>query len=116
LVGDNGGWRDSADGFFFPDATGTFDGPMRMPTTWRVDGDRLCVRKSLLLKSKCVTFRRSGTGLKLNAGLGRANLYKALSPDGNPEFTAVVKVFKALGLRLLVCSRSLRAHPGSLDS
>ena len=34
------------------------------------------------------------------AGLGRANLYKALSPDGNPEFATVVKVLKALGLRL----------------
>jgi probable addiction module antidote protein len=36
------------------------------------------------------------------AGLGRANLYKALSPDGNPEFVTVAKVLKALGLRLSV--------------
>lgn len=36
------------------------------------------------------------------AGLGRANLYKALSPDGNPEFATVVKVLKALGLRFSV--------------
>jgi probable addiction module antidote protein len=36
------------------------------------------------------------------AGLGRANLYKALSPDGNPEFTTVARVLKALGLRLSV--------------
>ena len=38
------------------------------------------------------------------AGLGRANLYKALSPDGNPEFATVVKVLKALGLRLSVAA------------
>ena len=34
------------------------------------------------------------------AGLGRESLYKALSPEGNPEFGTVLKVIKALGLRL----------------
>ncbi len=38
------------------------------------------------------------------AGLGRANLYKALSPDGNPEFAIVARVLKALGLRLSVAA------------
>ncbi len=38
------------------------------------------------------------------AGLGRTNLYKALSPDGNPEFATVAKVMKALGLRLTVAA------------
>jgi probable addiction module antidote protein len=33
-------------------------------------------------------------------GLGRESLYKALSPDGNPEFSTVLKVLRALGLRL----------------
>jgi probable addiction module antidote protein len=33
-------------------------------------------------------------------GLGRESLYKALSPDGNPEFATVLKVVRALGLRL----------------
>jgi probable addiction module antidote protein len=37
-------------------------------------------------------------------GLGRTNLYKALSPDGNPEFATVAKVLKALGLRLTVAT------------
>ena len=36
------------------------------------------------------------------ANLGRANLYKALSPEGNPEFVTVAKVLRALGLRLSV--------------
>ena len=34
------------------------------------------------------------------AGLGRESLYKALSPEGNPEFATVLKVMRALGLRL----------------
>jgi len=36
------------------------------------------------------------------AGLGRESLYKALSPDGNPEFGTVLKVMRALGLKLKV--------------
>jgi len=33
-------------------------------------------------------------------GLGRESLYKALSPEGNPELATVLKVVRALGLRL----------------
>ena len=33
-------------------------------------------------------------------GLGRESLYKALSPEGNPEFATVLKVLRALGLKL----------------
>ena len=40
------------------------------------------------------------TEIAREAGLGRESLYKALSPDGNPEFSTVLKVVKALGLRL----------------
>jgi probable addiction module antidote protein len=36
------------------------------------------------------------------AGLGRESLYKALSRDGNPEFATVLKVMRALGLKLKV--------------
>lgn len=39
-------------------------------------------------------------------GLARENLYKALSSEGNPEFATVLKVVRALGLRL---------HAGSAD-
>ena len=35
-------------------------------------------------------------------GLARESLYKALSPEGNPEFTTVMKVIKALGFKLHV--------------
>ncbi|MGJ0532739.1 addiction module antidote protein [Methylocystis sp.] len=35
-----------------------------------------------------------------DAGLSRESLYKALSADGNPELATVLKVIKALGLKL----------------
>lgn len=37
-----------------------------------------------------------------DAGLSRESLYKALSADGNPELGTILKVMKALGLRLSV--------------
>lgn len=40
------------------------------------------------------------TQVARDAGLGRESLYKALSPDGNPELATVMKVVKALGLSL----------------
>jgi probable addiction module antidote protein len=42
------------------------------------------------------------TQISRETGLGRESLYKALSTEGNPEFTTVLKVLKALGLRLQV--------------
>lgn len=36
------------------------------------------------------------------AGLGRESLYKALSPEGNPQLTTIVKVLHALDLKLTV--------------
>ena len=35
-----------------------------------------------------------------DTGLGRESLYKALSPEGNPEFATIMKVVSALGLKL----------------
>ena len=35
-----------------------------------------------------------------DSGLGRESLYKALGSTGNPEFTTIIKVMKALGLKL----------------
>ena len=40
--------------------------------------------------------------LARETGLARESLYKALSPEGNPEFTTVMKVIKALGFKLHV--------------
>jgi len=38
--------------------------------------------------------------LARDTGLRRESLYKALSPEGNPEFATVLKVVRALGIRL----------------
>ena len=43
---------------------------------------------------------RGMTQLARDTGLAREGLYKALSTDGNPSFATILKVTKALGLRL----------------
>ena len=40
------------------------------------------------------------TEIARKTGLGRESLYKALSAEGNPEFSTVLKVLQALGLKL----------------
>lgn len=40
------------------------------------------------------------TQLARETGLSRESLYKALSSEGNPEFATVLKVVKALGIKL----------------
>lgn len=40
------------------------------------------------------------TQVARDAGLSRESLYRALSEDGNPSFTTVLKVARALGVRL----------------
>lgn len=59
-----------------------------------------------LLKAALGDIARSKgmTEIARAAGLGRANLYKALSPEGNPEFATVTKVLRALGLRLTMAA------------
>ncbi len=45
---------------------------------------------------------RNMSQLARDTGLTREGLYKALSPEGNPTFSTVAKVAKALGFRLTV--------------
>jgi probable addiction module antidote protein len=40
------------------------------------------------------------TQVAKKTGLSRESLYRALSEDGNPSFATILKVAKALGLRL----------------
>jgi len=40
------------------------------------------------------------TQVAKDAGLSRESLYRALSADGNPSFATVLKVARALGVRL----------------
>lgn len=43
---------------------------------------------------------RGMTELSRETGLSRESLYRALSPDGHPEFSTVIKVLSAFGIRL----------------
>ena len=40
------------------------------------------------------------TQLANETGLGRESLYKALSGEGNPSFSTILKVMSALGIKL----------------
>jgi len=40
------------------------------------------------------------THIARETGLSRESLYKALSPEGNPELATILKVVRAMGIRL----------------
>jgi probable addiction module antidote protein len=50
-----------------------------------------------------------------DTGLGRESLYKALSAEGNPEFSTILKVVKALGLRFHVAAPLLKGAPSAQE-
>ena len=60
------------------------------------DGDAAFVAKAL----GDIARAKGMAQVARDAGLSRESLYKALSPQGNPELATVLKVLKALGLRL----------------
>jgi probable addiction module antidote protein len=47
------------------------------------------------------------TQVAKETGLSRESLYRALSADGNQSFATVLKVTKALGLRLHACAAAV---------
>jgi probable addiction module antidote protein len=59
-------------------------------------GDGVLIRAAL----NDIARAQGMTRIARDAGLGRESLYKALSSSGNPEFATIMKVMKALGLRL----------------
>ena len=56
----------------------------------------------VLITQALGTIARSGnlSELARRAGMSREGLYKALAADGNPSFATIVKVTKALGLKI----------------
>lgn len=60
------------------------------------DGDAAAVAQALGDVARAVGM----TQIARDTGLSREALYRALSADGNPEFGTVLKVLRALGLRL----------------
>jgi probable addiction module antidote protein len=64
------------------------------------DGD-----PALIAHALGVVARAEGMGeIAKQAGLTRPSLYKALSEDGRPEFSTVLKVIRALGLKLKIAA------------
>jgi probable addiction module antidote protein len=55
---------------------------------------------------------RNMSQLARDTGLTREGLYKALSPEGNPSFSTVLKVMHALGVQLTVSAKPKR-KPGA---
>jgi probable addiction module antidote protein len=45
---------------------------------------------------------RNMTQLAQEIGMTREGLYKALGPDGNPSFTTVLRLTRALGMQLRI--------------
>ena len=41
-------------------------------------------------------------GLARDAGMSREGLYKALSADGNPTFSTVMRITRALGMQVRI--------------
>jgi probable addiction module antidote protein len=60
------------------------------------DGDPAVVTHAL----GTIARARGMSQIARDTGLGRESLYKALSPGGNPEFATVLRVVRALGLKL----------------
>lgn len=60
------------------------------------DGDPRVVSKAL----GDIARAKGMTNIARATGMSRESLYKALSPDGNPEMATFLKVIRALGLQL----------------
>ena len=60
------------------------------------DGDPGLIRSALNVIARA----RGMTQIARDSGVTRESLYRALAVNGNPEFTTVLKVVHALGLRL----------------
>ena len=59
-------------------------------------GDGSLIRRAL----GSIARARGMSQLARDTGLAREEIYRALSSEGNPEFATVMKVIKALGLKL----------------
>ena len=62
------------------------------------DGDPALINHALGVVARA----KGMTEVARRTGMGRQSLYKALSADGHPEFSTVLNVMRALGLRLTV--------------
>jgi len=66
-------------------------------------GDASFVRDALGVVARA----RGMSGIAKHSGLNRESLYKALGESGNPEFSTVMRILRALGL--ILTARSAEA-------
>ena len=70
-------------------------------------GDADMIRDAVGLVAR----KRGMTDIASATNLNRESLYRSLGSDGNPEFATVMKVLKALGLRLSVVTSAKSRRP-----
>jgi probable addiction module antidote protein len=80
------------------------------PAAYLDDADSLAAYMSEALATEDPAFIADALGVVARArgmseiaresGLSRESLYRALSPDGNPEFNTILRVVRSMGLRL----------------
>ena len=73
------------------------------------DGDPALIAQAL----GTVARARGMSQIARDTGLSRESLYRALSAEGNPEFGTVLRVLKALGLRLMTAPLAAEERPTS---
>jgi len=73
------------------------------------DGDPALIAQAL----GTVARARGMSQIARDTGLSRESLYRALSAEGNPEFGTVLRVLKALGLRLMTAPLAAAPRPPS---
>ena len=64
-----------------------------------------------LIRAALSDIARAGNmaGLARDAGMSREGLYKALSADGNPTFSTVMRITRALGMQVRIAVPSAEA-------
>ena len=72
-------------------------------------GDGNVIRASL----QDVTRAQNMSGLAQQVGMSRAGLYKALSPNGNPSFATIMRLTRALGMKVVIRPLPLDSSPST---
>ena len=80
------------------------------PAAYLDDAESLAAYMSEALATEVPAFIADALGVVARArgmseiaresGLSRESLYRALSPEGNPEFNTILRVIRSMGLRL----------------
>ena len=60
-----------------------------------------------------VTRAQNMSGLARQVGMSRAGLYKTLSPNGNPSFATIMRLTRALGMKVVIRPLPLDSSPST---